>query len=181
MTSDEEHAVLEIRPAVTEDALEIAHLRSRSMLARYGALVADLNDVRLPEVAADVLAQELGKEPSRRRAMLCVESGRLLGYGLYGPQSDPRRPEPGELFELYVAPERARQGIGRRLMLAIAADAQLRGWQPLLAWAWVSNREAHKFYLAIGAEACGQRAYERNGKRVRELGFSLSSASAALR
>ncbi len=75
-----------------------------------------------------------------------------VGYALSHDAYEPGHAAHGVyMCDLFVDPAQRRRGIGRRLILAVAADARRRG--RIFVW-WVSqdwNDEARAFYRALGA------------------------------
>lgn len=69
----------------------------------------------------------------------------------------------GELANLAVAPDHRRQGIGRRLLDAVLADAYSRGIRQVYLEVRESNTAARVLYASRGFEEVGRRAgYYRN-------------------
>jgi GNAT superfamily N-acetyltransferase len=134
---------LTIRPARADDADALA------------ALVRELNaHQRDPTDRFDaaVARRDGFGDPRRFETLLAEADGRPVGYALFLPAYESAYALAGlYVADLYVAPSHRRQGIGRALLAALAAEARARGLGFL--W-WVSrewNREAHAFFRRVAA------------------------------
>ena len=65
----------------------------------------------------------------------------------------PGRPDEAVLHLVAVEPNHRRQGLGRRLVDAFAADATAAGARTIRAVAWPDDRPAVRFFRAIGFRA----------------------------
>jgi GNAT superfamily N-acetyltransferase len=111
----------------------------------------------------EVLATEadyvraLSAAPPEMEALLAEEDGRALGFALFFPTWSTWRGKPGiHLEDLFVVPEARSRGIGKALLVRVAALAVARGcarfeWQ-VLDW----NEPALGFYRSLGARSQGE-------------------------
>jgi ribosomal protein S18 acetylase RimI-like enzyme len=76
------------------------------------------------------------------------------------------RPEPsealppdgaGEVYAIYLRPERRGQGYGRRLFSRAVGELQARGYDPIVVWVLEANPIARRFYEAAGFREDGAR------------------------
>jgi len=97
---------------------------------RFGELLARAGSA----VAWDVLEQD----------------GRMFGYSSYGPVREGGGAQVGELYALYLLPERWGQGHGRVLLERAREVLALRGYRTCELWVLSSNTRARAFYEAAG-------------------------------
>lgn len=127
--------------------------------AEAGAVAALINAINsldggapmVPMTAAIVRRDLLGPAP---RALLRVGEwrGAIAGFATAGRIYDATRAADAlMLLDLYVAPEARRQGIGRALMAALAAEAGRCGAACLWWGVDEGDEDAMRFYRAIGA------------------------------
>ena len=63
--------------------------------------------------------------------------------------------------DLYVRPEQRGRGIGRRLLAALAAECERRGYRRLEWWVLDWNEPALAFYDSMGATAMSEWTVQR--------------------
>jgi GNAT superfamily N-acetyltransferase len=134
-----------IRPARPDDVPTIARLIRE--LASYEKLehevVGDEGDLR----------EDLFGARPRAEVILAEEGDKAVGFALFFHNYSTFLARPGLYLEdLYVVPERRRQGWGRRLLVAVARIAAQRrcGRFEWTALHW--NEPAIRFYQSLGAE-----------------------------
>jgi len=85
-----------------------------------------------------------------------------------------------EIVTLGVAPSRTRQGVGRSLLAAAAAEAAKRGATRLFLEVAATNRAARRLYAAAGFREAGRRRrYYTDGADAVVLARPLSPPSSA--
>ncbi len=135
-----------LRPATPEDAPEIHRL-----------IVALATYEREPDavvVTSAELAAQLASERPPFECLLAEADGVVVGFALYFHNYSTWRGRAGLYLEdLFVEPARRGRGIGRKLLIALAAIAVARGcarmeWM-VLDW----NEPAIAFYRSLGAQA----------------------------
>ncbi|MFI7600677.1 GNAT family N-acetyltransferase [Actinoplanes sp. NPDC049681] len=139
--------MLEIRPQTDADIEEAAALHLRTWQIAYAGIVP-----------ADYLAALRHEEfVARRRSgttLLAVDDGAVVGLAGFGP--DPEDGAHGQLYALYVAPERWNTGAGRALLEA--AEKELAGAYPdMRLWVLEENHRARRFYERAGLRTDGAR------------------------
>jgi ribosomal protein S18 acetylase RimI-like enzyme len=83
---------------------------------------------------------------------IAEDEGRAIGYAMaYTGFSSDHGGRGLHLSDLYVDGELRQQGIGRRLMAAVARHGQALGARWMVWDVWVENETAQSFYTAIGA------------------------------
>ncbi|MFD7231682.1 GNAT family N-acetyltransferase [Streptomyces sp. NPDC059881] len=134
-------------------------------------------------------------DAGRRRAQLAAAdragvvhlvaeaAGEVVGWGCYGPyREEDTTTGDGEVYALYVRPERIGTGVGRALLTGLLSRAEADGRPALLLWVLKDNARARRFYEKAGFTADGaQEPFEVGGAVVQEVryGRRLSAAEAA--
>ncbi|MGW7364974.1 N-acetyltransferase family protein [Streptomyces sp. NPDC054841] len=140
-------------------------------------------------------AMDEAQDAGRRRAQLAAAagagvvhvvaevSGEVVGWGCYGPyREEDTTTRDGEVYALYVRPERIGTGVGRVLMAELISRAEADGCPSLLLWVLKENAAARRFYERAGFAADGaEEPFEVDGVAVPEVryGRRLSAAEAA--
>ncbi|RNL74353.1 GNAT family N-acetyltransferase [Streptomyces sp. I6] len=115
--------------------------------------------------------------------LVAEADGELAGWGCCGPyRGEGGTADGGEVYALYVRPERIGTGVGRVLMDALVARAESEGRPALLLWVLKGNRRARRFYEKAGFAPDGaEELFEAGGVMVPEVRYRrrLSAAEAA--
>jgi BirA family biotin operon repressor/biotin-[acetyl-CoA-carboxylase] ligase len=139
-----------IRPARPEDAEGIARVQGDAWRAAYRGLVPD------------AFLERHGREPDaveRRRRWIADPAslnfvaeigGRVEGFANAGPVRELPPRFDAELRAIYVHPDHARRGIGRRLFHAAVAALRGRGARSMGLWVLRDNGPARAFYGGLG-------------------------------
>jgi GNAT superfamily N-acetyltransferase len=152
---------LTIRAAREEDADTLAAL-VRELNAHQGD-PTDRCD------AATLRRDGFGAAP-RFEALLAEADGRPAGYALFVPAYETGYGLAGlYVQDLYVTPAHRRQGVGRALLAALAAEARRRGlgflWWASRTW----NTEAHAFFRRVATVEEPVLAFATFGERLEQL------------
>ena len=92
-----------------------------------------------------------GLESSEVSLLVADDDGELAGFTGCGFSRDSDvGPEVGEVWSLFVAVDRWRQGVGRALMDAALDDLRLRAYAEATVWSFDANERANSFYEARG-------------------------------
>jgi ribosomal protein S18 acetylase RimI-like enzyme len=158
-----------IRAAQPDDAAGIARLDVETWQAAYAGILAT---PYLAGLSAERRAQGwrnmIGREPGNVRIAVDGD-GTILGFGSCGRcRGDPDFA--GEVFTLYVAPDRQNQGIGRALLLALFARLVESGHGSAIIWVLREN-PARFFYRRLGGQEVRQKLLPFNGTPVPASGF----------
>jgi len=121
-------------------AAVLAGLDARQRAALWRRGMAGSTEVHIAEQAADIVA-----------------------FGASGPQRDASLPFAREIIALYVLRRAQRQGIGRRLMAAMAREMLGAGHASVLLWVLDTNQPARCFYSALGGREIARRTQQRDG------------------
>jgi ribosomal protein S18 acetylase RimI-like enzyme len=165
-----------IRPATAADAPAIARVHVAAWQTTYrGLLPADfLAGLSVAERTAR-WARRLSQE-SQPGGVFVAETadGQIVGFVAGGaPQDDHplRQVYRGELHAIYLLADYQRQGIGRRLVRALAAAFQTAGLDSFFAWVLAENHPARRFYAALGGQVVGERPITIAGLTLPEVAY----------
>ena len=128
-----------------------------TLLALVGELAAYESLGHEFEATADLFMEHFFGSNPRARALLAFRDGAPVGFAVWFPTYSTFCGKPGAFVEdLYVRPPVRRQGLGRALLSAVAADARSAGcvrleWRTL-KW----NDTALGFYHSLGAETLSE-------------------------
>jgi ribosomal protein S18 acetylase RimI-like enzyme len=158
-----------IRPARPGDARGIAGLDVETWRTTYaGVLPADylvgLSERRREAGWRGVILRE-----PRDVRVAAGPTGTILGFGSCGPNRG-ERGYAGEVFTLYVAPDRQNQGIGRRLLIALFRRLVATGRRSAILWVLRDN-PARFCYERLGARQISQRQFTVGGAAVEAIAY----------
>ena len=149
-----------VRRATETDAEAVARVHVLTWQAAY-------RDVFPPERldALDPRHRAPGwRERLAAGALVLVDEQRT-GFASAGPSRDEEGA--GELYAIYVLPERWGGGLARRLLAAAEEELRAAGFERATLWVLAENPRARGFY-----EACGWRA-DGTSRRVTHLGVEV--------
>ncbi len=151
---------IQLRDAVPADAESIARLHVAAWRVGYRGV--------LPDALLDGL--DLAAWTERRRGHLehpaagihntvAVDGDEILGWGSRGPSrdddDDPQRV--GEIYGIYVDPDRWGAGVGRALVDHCLEDLHRQGYEQATLWVLEENPRARGLYEAAGMAVDGGR------------------------
>jgi ribosomal protein S18 acetylase RimI-like enzyme len=156
---------LAVREATVEDASAIAEVHVRSWNWAYAGLIPD---DQLSELTVELRKARWRSLLERPRqpfgAFAATADDRVAGFATCGGSRDQDTgPEVGELYAVYLAPEYAGLGLGRRLMDASSAFMTEAGFRRAVLWVLAGNDRARGFYSALGWEPDGATSTECEG------------------
>ncbi|HVJ51426.1 MAG TPA: GNAT family N-acetyltransferase [Aliidongia sp.] len=145
---------MSIRVATIADTRAIAHIDVESWRATYAGILPDQMLVDLSERRRTAMWSHLvAYRPGNVLVALDGDS-EMLGFGSCGPQRAADLPYAGEIFTLYVAPDRQGEGIGRQLLLALFARQLDCGLPSSVVWVLAQN-PSRFFYERLGGRPAG--------------------------
>jgi GNAT superfamily N-acetyltransferase len=119
-----------------------------------------------PLTAAAVRRLGFGKRATFSIVVAAI-AGRAEGYALFYPGYDVESAAPGfHLADLLVEESYRRQGLGRALIVALAAECKRRGGRWIEWHAMVDNPAAATFYERIGAKRAELWTFHLEGKAL---------------
>lgn len=141
-----------IRPARVADADGLGEVHVRSWQWAYDG-VLDADGLAALSVADRASRWRTGlADPDRTVATFVADDGdRVVGFVSVGPgREDVGGPEVGELWAIYLLPEVAGLGLGRRLHDTGLEWLRARGYGRALLWVITGNARGRAFYERQG-------------------------------
>lgn len=164
-----------VRVMTRDDIDAVAAIRVRGWQAAYAGIVPQ----------AYLKAMDVGADAERRREwfdaggsrvdnLVAADGGEVTGWAALGPyRGEPDDAEVGELYAIYVRPDRIGRGAGRALMDAVRARADERGFRSLRLWVLADNARALRFYERSGLAPDGTDQIEMyDGVLLKELRYA---------
>ncbi len=144
--------MLSIREASVEDSEAIARIQVDGWRAEYHDIVPHqtLDELRYDEQTRR-WRRVLSSSPSVTH--VAEDGGVIVGFSSLGPARDSDAPpNSGELYALYVAPQRVRQGVGSSLLRHMLQSARPR-YKRLACWVTSNHVGSMRFFSALGFDA----------------------------
>lgn len=161
-----------VRAASPQDAAAIARVRIDAWRATYRGTIPDayLDAMSLEESAA-FWRRILDAGSPNATVFVAEEDGEVIGFAAGNRRDPPKLGCGAELSAIYVRADRKRQGIGRRLVAAVAAVARSRLADGLVVFVIADNRAARAFYENLGAELLLEQPFEWDGIPLVEAAY----------
>lgn len=139
-------------------------------------------EVWTPAVSAAGWARTLraiasGDQPQDCLYVAVDEAGAIVGLAMGGPANAEELPQTGAVYALYVSTRHQGQGLGRRLVQAVAADLAQQGMTALQIGCLAANTPARGFYAAIGGRLVGERLFDEDGVMLPEVVYEWADMS----
>ena len=168
---------VEIRPATPVDVPGIRDVAIRTWHAAYAGLIPAADVERFLAGAYRPEHVERGLRRLGAGYLVAVDAATrgIVGYAFAGRNRDGG----GELFALYVLPERQGAGIGHRLWQAAADHLRAVGLAEMLVWVLATNHPAQRFYERQGARPVAERDFPVGDGVIPEIGYRAPLAGAA--
>lgn len=144
-----------LRTAVFDDASQIAKLHDEVWRATYRDLATKAAWEGLTQDVRRERWREILAEPARWTTLVAEQDGRIVGFGSAGAPSEAMFEGRGEVRWLHVDPAVQGQGLGRRLMAALACELAERGYRGCALAVVVGNDGAMAFYERLGGRRAG--------------------------
>ncbi len=166
---------LVIRRAGEGDALVVSQIRVRSWQWAYRGMMADsVLDLLSAEDGVDGWRRGLARED--RWTWIAEWDRDPIGFAATGPTTDATAaPGTGEIYAIYLEPERVGTGVGRELFATAVRNLREVGFLRALLWVLESNSRARRFYEAAGWAADGAvKDEDWYGQVIREVRYSTT-------
>jgi ribosomal protein S18 acetylase RimI-like enzyme len=138
-----------IRPALPNDAAEIARVHVDSWRSSYRGLLADEFLDSLSEAGyTDRWRRVIGDGASR--VFVVEEAGGIVGFASGGRERAGESGYEGELYAIYIVAGSQRKGHGRELVHRMAAALREKGLRDMIVWVLRDNTPAREFYERLG-------------------------------
>jgi ribosomal protein S18 acetylase RimI-like enzyme len=157
---------MRIRPATRDDADAVARVQRETWRIAYRDVFPP---ERLAEDFIDVDRWRRNLETPPDGWTTLVAGDPVVGFACVGPSRDEDRV--GELYAIYVHPERWREGVGRAL-IERAEEHLAADYDQATLWVLAANPRARRFYERAGWRADGAgKEYERWGIAAPEVRY----------
>ncbi|WP_329137899.1 GNAT family N-acetyltransferase [Streptomyces sp. NBC_01476] len=180
--------MVRVRAMTDDDVPAVSAIRVGGWRAAYAGIVPqsylDAMDV---EQDAAQRRRFLAGSAGRVRNLVAVEPGggpggpgasgasgeEVVGWAAFGPyRGEPDDSADGELYALYVRPDRIGTGAGRALTAAVIGESARLGRRRLLLWVLAENTAARRFYGRAGFTADGAETTDQyDGVPLREVRY----------
>jgi len=168
-----------VRPAIPDDAEGIAKVHVKGWQEAYvGLLPQEVLDRQSVPARYRTWSVYLSKPSDHRWIFVAIDPGAgIVGFA----EATRRKPAiHGPAFEIpviYILQSHVRQGLGRRLMHALAGALADQGPGAIGLWSLANNRSARAFYEAIGGRLTAMLAEPERGARTLLAGYRWRSAA----
>ena len=169
-----------VRQADFDDAAGIGRVHVEVWRAAYSDILPDdylssLSDIRHSATWADIL-------DDRKRAgatfIAEAEEDGIVGFADCRIERAADDAKKGEVTAIHVLPGWQRKGVGSALIEACAGHLALESVQTLAIWVLELNREACRFYEALGGESAESRRISFAGEKLTERCYRWDDAAA---
>jgi GNAT superfamily N-acetyltransferase len=116
----------------------------------------------------------LTEAPPRSAAFVAADSRQVVGFSSLGVARPGDDPALGELFTIYVLPERWGAGVGQALMATTLAQLRTEEFRAAVLWVLEDNPRTRRFYEQAGWRADGGvKEEEWLGTTIREVRYRI--------
>lgn len=167
-----------IRKARLEDAPAITRVHVDSWRSTYAGIVSAEYLAAISSEKRETMWRSLLSDPAGTDFICVAETpaGGVVGFASSGPQRGQIEGYAGEIYALYLLQNHQRQGLGRLLFNAAAADLRQRGLNSLMLWVLAEN-PSRKFYEALGGQALCAEEIELGGQRLMEVAYGWKNGN----
>lgn len=168
------HTASLIRPATPADAAGIAHVHVETWRSTYPGMLPDRYLVGLSIATHERRWRGLlapAAPPRGRRTFVVQGPGaRIQGFASCGPQRTGLPGFGGEFYAVYLLDQVQGQGLGRRLLAAMAQHLLAGGMQSALVWVLRENPSRY-FYERLGGDLLAEQPISFAGARLMEVAY----------
>lgn len=162
--------MVELRDATPADARALATVQVASWRAAYRGLMPDevLDGLSVPELGR-VWSGRFAARPPRTSVVVATDARRLVGFAAAGPPlvpTDRADPTSGDLYALYLDPDRWGRGIGTSLQTAALDRLGTHGFTHAGLWVLEGNQRARRFYHRTGWTDTGRTRIDRGPQDI---------------
>lgn len=161
-----------LRLTTIEDAASTGRVHALSWKSAYRGIVPDdFLDAIDVEAWVKRHRRNMAEDPEDFVSYVAETDGEIMGWALAGPNRDTTLNFSGELFTIYLLPDRLRQGIGRKLIHAVAKSLIDGGHSSMIVWVLAENWPARGFYEALGGAYVSERDITIGGRSLMEVSY----------
>ena len=167
---------MNIRLATVEDASALAKVHVDAWHAAYRDVVPDSFLEQVTVSKRDASWREFLSKDSPEATYVAEESKEVVGFLTVGPCRDADADEnnTGEIWGIYIAPTHWRKGIGRHLAAKAKEIFECRGYTETTLWVLEQNKQARRFYEALGFRPDGAAKELNYGRPVKAVRYTKS-------
>ncbi|HEY2251279.1 MAG TPA: GNAT family N-acetyltransferase [Planctomycetaceae bacterium] len=160
---------MKIRQATRDDAAAIARVHVDSSRTTYAHLLPQSFLSGLSYDEREALWARALADANRKSFTFVAEhpSAGIVGFAMGGPERSGITGYSGELMAIYLTRAAQRQGIGRRLVSAVAGRLAASGHESMMVWVLADN-PSRGFYETLGGEAIAEKLVEIAGIQLVE-------------
>lgn len=135
-----------VRPAVAFDSRALAEVYVETWRTVYAGMVPDRVLIEMtPEIQAVRWARQLARSHPREATLVLEDAdGSVIGFVGIGPNRVSFPPFEGEVYTLYLHPDRHGRGHGAELL--ISGFETMAGWGMTSAIIWVLSKNPTRFF-----------------------------------
>ncbi len=172
-----------IRSATADDAPGIARVHVDTWRTAYRGIVPDgfLDNLSYQGRESrwhDILS---GSETDNSFVYVAAnEAGEIVGFASGGPAEEKEEQFQGELRAIYVLEETQGQGIGKRLVQAVAQRLASMGMTSMLLYVFKDNHQARRFYESLGGVKVYEQRFDLAGVTMEAVGYGWPDITALI-
>ena len=162
-----------VRRAEPADAQAIASVQTASWRTTYNGLVP-AEFLANMDVGRRAAVWHTGLTDLTRRFCYFVAEnadGEVVGFASGGPERDGDAIYKGELSAIYLLEAYQGQGVGKRLVQAVAGWLHDHHYHNMLIWVLAGNATGIGFYEAIGGQRVGSKNIVMGGETLEEYSY----------
>ena len=163
-----------IRPAVIADADAVAQVHVTAWRETYpgmlpASVLASVSVVRNAELWRGRLLGPAG----RTSTVVATDAvGMVVGFASCGPPQRALLRYDGEIYAIYILRRAQHQGLGRRLMAAMACQLREQGARSAIVWSARDNAPARRFYQGLDGTLVGESIDSFHGHPIFEVAYA---------
>jgi len=172
---------VQIRPAAPADAPALGRLHVRAWQSAYRGMLPDdyLDALDAQAEPRERMWRDLIERPRDGQTLLVAEDGRAVVGFCHTARAREGPPDLGELFSIYVDPDRIGTGLGAALMRPSLDAMRAAGFPAAVLWVLDANDLARRFYERFGWRPDGTVKEETLwGVTVREVRYRIELGGA---
>jgi ribosomal protein S18 acetylase RimI-like enzyme len=168
------------RMATPEDSLAIARVQVDTWKSAYRGMIPDgYLDGLSYEPAERRWLERLQSPASSERIFVSTFAEEVVGFVSCGAERTGDRSYPGEVYAIYVLPNRQKKGAGRALMRSAALHLKQAGFGSVMLWVLREN-PSRGFYERLGGNWLRERVVEMGGKKLVEVAYGWGDVCSLL-
>ena len=166
-----------IRPARVEDAEAIGWISVTAWRETYAGIMPDDYLAALSiEQRAAAFRDGIAKPGDKQAIFVALDgTARVVGFAVSGPTREVSLGTDGEIFAINLVAAAKRQGLGLRLMAAMAAHLSNQNFSQAGLWVIDQNASARRFYETLDGHETTRKTQIFGAKSVLELGYAWHS------